>query len=215
MNICKNWTRNVFLFIMTTSLYFFITYTRKQKENSDDVEFIVPENKSQKPECIFVDEKYQNQKYIYNKVFKVDKSMGKGKKKNIFNFEFEISDETYIISFDSQGNTFVYDVNLEEGKKIIVIRRKVSQNKEYKEKIEAFITSLKNKGEENLIDELYKETINLFSKKKGFSFLIELFLKIYQKKDLCQELMKKFREMNDTPKDNEKNLDRKSFLKMI
>ena len=78
---------------MTTSLYFFITYTRKQKENSEDVEFIVPENKSQKPECIFVDEKYQNQKYIYNKVFKVDKSMGKGKKKNNFNFEFEISDE--------------------------------------------------------------------------------------------------------------------------
>ena len=198
---------------MTTSLYFFITYTRKQKENSEDVEFIVPENKSQKPECIFVDEKYQNQKYIYNKVFKVDKSMGKGKKKNNFNFEFEISDETYIISFDSQGNTFVYDVNLEEGKKIIIIRRKVSQNKEYKEKIEAFITSLKNNGQENLIDELYKETINLFSKKKGFSFLIELFLKIYQKKDLCQDLMKKFREMNDTPKDNEKNMDRKSFLK--
>jgi len=72
---------------------------------------------------------------------------------------------------------------------------------------------LKNNGEENLIDELYKETINLYSKKKGFSFLIELFLKIYQKKDLCQELIKKFREMNDTTKDNEKNMDRKPFLK--
>ena len=206
-------TRNVFLFIMTTSLYFFITYTRKQKENSEDVEFIVSDNKSQKPECLFVDEKYENQKYYYNKVFKVDKSMGKGKKKNNFNFEFEIADETYKISFDSQGNTFVYDVNLEEGKKIIIIRRKVSQNKEYIEKIEAFITALKDNGEENLIDELYKETINLYSQKKGFSFLIELFLKIYQKKDLCPELMKKFREMNDTPKENEKNMDRKSLLK--
>ena len=148
---------------MTTSLYFFITYTRKQKENSEDVEFIVSDNKSQKPECIFVDEKYENQKYYYNKVFKVDKSMGKGKKKNNFNFEFEIADETYKISFDSQGNTFVYDVNLEEGKKIIIIRRKVSQNKEYIEKIETFITALKDNGEENLIDELYKETINLYS----------------------------------------------------
>ena len=77
---------------MTTSLYFFITYTRKQKENSEDVEFIVSDNKSQKPECLFVDEKYENQKYYYNKVFKVDKSMGKGKKKNNFNFEFEIAD---------------------------------------------------------------------------------------------------------------------------
>lgn len=89
--------------------------------------------------------------------------MGKGKKKNNFNFEFEIADETYKISFDSQGNTFVYDVNLEEGKKIIIIRRKVSQNKEYIEKIETFITALKDNGEENLIDELYKETINLYS----------------------------------------------------
>ena len=131
---------------MTTSLYFFITYTRKKKENSENVEFIVPEKKSQKPECIFIDEKYENQKYYYNKIFKVDKSTGKGKKKNNFNFEFEIDDEKYIISFDSQGSTFVYDVNLGAGKKIIDIRRKVPQSKEYKEKIDAFISALKKMG---------------------------------------------------------------------
>ena len=99
------------------------------------------------------------------------------------------------------------------GKKIIDIRRKINQIKEYNDKIETFIEALKKNEEENLIDELYKETIELYSKKKGFSFLIELFLKIYQKKDLCADLIKKFREINENPKENEKNMDRKSFLK--
>ena len=50
--------------------------------------------------------------------------------------------------------------------------------------------------EENKIDDLYKETIDLYSKKKGFSFLISIFLKIYKnKKDLCNDLMNKFKEM--------------------
>jgi len=77
---------------MRTLWYFFITYARKKKENSENVEFIVPEKKSQKSECIFIDEKYENLEYYYNKL------TGKGKKKNIFNFGFEIDDEkSYLI----------------------------------------------------------------------------------------------------------------------
>ena len=76
-----------------------------------------------------------------------------------------------------------------------------------------FIEALKKDGEENKIDDLYKETIDLYSKKKGFSFLISIFLGVYKnKKDLCNDLMKKFKEMNKNPKDNEKNMDRKSYL---
>ena len=194
-------------------LYFFITYTRKQKENDKDIDFIVPEKKELKPECIYIEELYENQLYYYNKIFKVSKSAGKGKKGNTFYFEFLINDEKYIISFDSKGNTFIYDVSLEVGKKIIDIRRKVNQNKEYYETIEYFIKALEKNGEEKNIDELYKETIELYSKKKGFTFMIILFLKIYQKKDLCPELLKIFKKINENPKDNEKNMDRKSFLK--
>ena len=36
-----------------------------------------------------------------------------------------------MISFDSKGKTFIYEVNLEVGKKIINIRRKIKQKKEY------------------------------------------------------------------------------------
>jgi hypothetical protein len=195
------------------SLYFFITYFRKQKENSNDSDFVVPENNDKKPECIFIDQQYENQIYYYNKIFKVSKSAGKGKNGNKYYFEFEINDEKYIIKFDSKGNTFIYDVSLEVGKRIIDIRRKINQNKDYYETIEFYIKALEKNGEESLIDDLYKETIKLYENKKGFSFLIVLFLKIYQKKDLCSQLLQIFKKMNENPKDNEKNMDRKSFLK--
>ena len=98
-------------------------------------------------------------------------------------------------------------------KSIIDIGKKIEQNKEYYEKIDYFLKALEKIGNDSLIDCLYKETIELYKKKKGFSFLILLFLKIYKKKDLCIELMKIFKEINENPKENEKNMDRKSFLK--
>lgn len=72
---------------------------------------------------------------------------------------------------------------------------------------------MKKNGVERLINNLYKETINLYSKKKGFTFLIILFLQIYKKNDLCSLLLQILKKMNEIQKDNEKNLDRKSFLK--
>ena len=125
----------------------------------------------------------------------MSKSAGKGKKGNNYYFEFEINDEKYIISFDSKGGSFLYDVSLEVGKKI-----KINQNKEYYQTIEYFIKALEKNGEENKIDILYKETIELYSKKKGFTFLIVLFIKIYHKKDLCPELLKFLKKLTKTPK---------------
>jgi hypothetical protein len=39
-------------------LYFFITYTRNSKENSNDIRFVEPEKKELKPELIFVEDNY-------------------------------------------------------------------------------------------------------------------------------------------------------------
>ena len=50
-------------------------------------------------------------------------------------------------------------------------------------------------------------------RKKGFSLLISLFLKVYNKKDLCKLLLEQFRIMNENPKDIQKNNDRKDYLK--
>ena len=56
-------------------------------------------------------------------------------------------------------------------------------------------------------------TIDLYSKKKVFYLLILLFLKMYIKKDLYLKLLKLFKDVNKNPKDNEKNMKRKSYLK--
>ena len=61
-------------------LYFFITYTMEQRENQNGIDFVLPENKDLKPVCIYAEEIYKNQ-YYYNKIFKVKKSAGTGKKK--------------------------------------------------------------------------------------------------------------------------------------
>ena len=123
-------------------IFFFITYTRKAKENPNEIDFVEPKKKELKPECIYFDEQYENKIYFYNKVYKVSKSAGKGKKGNNFYFEFEINDEKYVISFDSKECTFIYNVSLEVGKSIIDIRKKMEQNKEYYEKIDYFLKDL-------------------------------------------------------------------------
>ena len=193
-------------------LYFFISYSRRYKEKSDDIIFVYPENNELHPMLIYVEEQYKDNLFYYKKIFKVIKS-GKGKKRNDYYFEFIIDDDKYIIKFDSKGRTFVYEVCLEFGKRIILIRRKIMQKEEYYEKIEYFVKALKLNGEENIIDDFYKETINLYEKKKGFAFLIILFVKIYQKKELCNQLLLIFKKMNENPKYNEKNMDKKEFLK--
>jgi len=192
-------------------IYFFISYEKNQKEDESDIDMILKEKNELK--CIYVDEKYEDQIYYCNRIFKIRKSAGKREKGNNYYFEFQKNDDQYILKFDSKGSIFIYDVILEVGKKMIEIRRKINHNKEYYKTIEFFIKALKKNGEENLIDILYKETIELYSMKEGFTFMIELFLKIYQKKNLCIQLLQAFKKINQNSKDMEKNKDRKIHLK--
>ena len=197
----------------STSLYFFISYPRTKKEKEDDIYFVVPEDRNNIPKCIHKKEKFENKVYYYQKIFMVDKNATTGKKANNYYFEFEIDDDKYIISFDSKGTSFIYDVKLEKTKRMIQILRKINQNFiQYYDKMHFFVDALKENNEENKINLLFKDTIELFSVKKGFSFLIELFVEIYKKKDLCDLLLKKFKEMNLSQKDNDKNMDRDPFL---
>ena len=196
-------------------IYFFISYSRKERENREDIEFVVPDNDKETPECIISIENYENKAYNYKKIFRaINKSKTSKKKEIKYYFEFEIGDTKYIISFNAQKDVyFIYDITLQWGKADINIRRKINQNKVgYIEKLEIFKEALEAKNETEKIQELYKETIDLYSRKKGFYFLIELFLKIYKEKDLCSDLMKRFRKMNENPKENEKNMDRKQYL---
>ena len=192
--------------------YFFVYFPRNQKVNDNDIDFVKHEDNNNIPECIYSVEDYANSTYYYKKIFKATKTETKGKKIITSTFEFIIGEEIYIISFKG-SNSFIFDVNLLFGKKNISIRRKIDQSiVEYSEKLDIFIEALNSNEEKEKIDNLFKDALDLYSEKKGFSFLISLFLKIYEKKDLCSVLLKKFRDMNGVPKDNEKNMDRKEYL---
>ena len=193
-------------------IYFFISYPRKETENPEDIDFIVPDNDKEKPECIYTFDDFENGTHNYRKIFKtINKSKNSKKKETKYYFELEIDDTTYIISFNAPKDVFfIYDVNLLWGKTDINIRRKIDQSKVgYIQKLHYFKEAIKDP---EVIKELYNETIDLFFQKKGFYFLVELFLEIYKEKDLCPKLMNGFRKMNKNPKDNEKNMERKPYL---
>ena len=64
-------------------------------------------------------------------------------------------------------------------------------------------------------DKLFEDTIDLYTKKKKFSLLINLFLKIYENKEvLCNRLIKVFYDINEeenTDRDTELNKDLVNF----
>ena len=72
---------------------------------------------------------------------------------------------------------------------------------------------MKENNEEEKTDELFQDSLALYSDIKLFSFLIPLFLKIYKKEELCTKLIHSFKEMNCDPNLCEKNMDRKDYLK--
>jgi len=109
---------------------------------------------------------------------------------------------------EPKEKSFVYDVDLKKGHKYLenIVPIDINQKKmNYQDKLDLFIEALKESKEENKNKEYFQETIDLYSKKKGFSFLISLFAKIYQKKNLCQLLIQKFYDMNVNLKVNEKS----------
>ena len=110
----------------------------------------------------------------------------------------------YIISFSlKEKKSFIYDVVLKKGHKYLKYLPNTAQETiDYQDKLDLFIEALKENKEENKMKELFQETIELYSKKKGFSFLISLFVKVYQEKDLCKILIKNFYDMNANIKEN-------------
>ena len=196
---------------MSKSYYFFLYYPRNEKEK--DIEFVDPKEKTAQPDCIFSLEEEENGIFHYKKIFKATPKESKGKKSTSCHYEFEIGQDIYIISF-KKNNTFVFDVDVKFGNSALDIRREIIQtNIKYIDKLDYFIEALKENGEEEKNNELFKDALTLYSNLKLFSFLIPLFLKVYQKKEICSELIENFKQMICDPKQSETNFDRKDYLK--
>ena len=72
---------------------------------------------------------------------------------------------------------------------------------------------MQKNDEINKKEKLYEDTIDLYEKKKQFSLLITLFLKIYEKnKDLCNKLIEIFYRDNEE-ENNDKSNDLKKEVK--
>ena len=80
--------------------------------------FVKPKDPSKQPKRIFCDDNYDVEKNIYNyyKIFEANKTNAKGKK-NTYKFHFELNDDIYIIKFDADTYTYIYEINLIYGKK--------------------------------------------------------------------------------------------------
>jgi hypothetical protein len=135
-------------------------------------------------------------------------------KKVHYKLEYKLGDEKYTILFDTRGNSFVYDVVLEQVNihlDDIIVPTKIKQDIiQIYNKLDIFAQTLKN---ENLSEKLYEETIELYRSKNQFNLLISLFLLVYddnnskKKRILCSNLLSIFKEINAIgSKDRDENL---------
>ena len=147
----------------TKDIYFMILYPRKEQEKPE--EFVFSENNIN-PQNIYTNEIKNDNGYFYQKVFKFN---GKEKK---YSPEFDIGKDNYIITFDAKENSFIYNVELKKGNKILkkIAKANIDPKIDYRKKLDIFLEALKSNKEEDKKDTLYKDTIDIFGKKKVLDF---------------------------------------------
>ena len=127
--------------------------------------------------------------------------------------KFETEDEKenieYTVKFDYNSKEykevcFIYDLKLFY-KKGFGIERTKEQNLGYTEKFKYFKEFLQKTKQENRMDDLYLETIKLYSKYSSFELLINIFIYIYDNKIICPKFLYEFKNFNEklTPKLND------------
>ena len=108
-------------------------------------------------------------------------------KKNEFKIEFSFENEKYNNNFDDKNSCLIYDLTLTLIRSFQT-KKTIEQNSiKYYEKMNYFIDALTQNKEEEKLYILYQDTINLYSMKPDFEFLINLFIKSYNNKKNCQK----------------------------
>jgi len=129
--------------------------------------------------------------------------------------KFYENEHTYNIKFSLKNESFIYQPKLTTGNKYLdIIEEPIEQNLvPLYNKLNIFLEALKTNNESELVNKLYEDTINLYTKKKQFSLLVTLFLKTYENnKDLCKDLIKEFYDINHEDNDD-RLIDLKKDLK--
>ena len=207
---------------------YFVLLTEKEEEKDkiektelNFISKIVPEN------IIVKEIKLENRTILEAKVFKFnvkDEDKDEISEEEIaYKIEYIIGDDIYTISFNTNKNTFIFDVALDKRDQFINILypTKIDQDRiPLYSKLELFLEALKIENQENKIEKLYEESILLYEKKKQFNLLVFLFYNIYEKENLCSKLLETFGKIKGIENPNsDKNIDKyleefnKIFLK--
>ena len=197
--------------IKTTAIYLLISYPIKKEDYCSKNEIIIKTNNCK----LIYSSKIENDNINQNiSIFQYD--FTNPKKMTIF-LEFFIENannekEEYKIKFDYNSKEFkevcfIYDLNLSY-KKEFSNDKSISQNLDYSIKMNHYIKSLIETGQKNKLNNLYNDTIELYSKHPKFQFLINIFINIYENKEICPKLIEEFKNFNLklTQKLNDHNL---------
>ena len=125
--------------------------------------------------------------------------------------KFYKEEKAYKITFSLKDECFAYIPELSTGNRYLegwIEEEPIEQDiVPLYDKLNIFLKALQKNGE-NHEEKLYEDTINLYEKKKQFSLMIALFLKIYEnRKNQCDKLIEIFN------KYNEESADKVNYLK--
>ena len=184
---------------MKNKEYFFILCLKNLlSENSkDQVVFTPSVDKDSIPKVILTKEKNE---YIV-KVFKFNNKSIQA------NFEFSYDGQKYTLILDKKKDkTFLFNAKytLKNPNK-----KEVQQKLDESEKMNYFEEALKVQNEFEKLKILYNDSINLCENKKSFSFLINIFFKIYNN-ELCPKLLDLF---NKNKTNLVENINKENLLK--
>lgn len=180
------------------SIYLLISYPFKKEEYGEKVE---PIFKNKNCENVFT-KKIEKDEIISVIHFNLENK----KKKKVPELEFELEDNKkekveFKLKFDynyaeKKEVCFIYDLKLYY-RKGFGNEKLIAQNLDYTQKMNFFAEFLKQSQQEKRMDDLYIDSIELYSKHPIFQFLIDIFIKIYDNKNVCPSLIKEFKNFND------------------
>ena len=179
-------------------VYLIIIYQRDKNETDGEIKFQDPKELIN---ILFTEKEAKNDnKNEFRIVLRCIVNIQTTKKKA--NLKFAIKGDIYIITFDPNGKTFIYNLDLKKETSFYHLSQNEDQTslKDF-EKFNKFFTVLSNESKE-LILNLYEDSIDLYGGKPSFEFLINIFVKVY-KISICSKLLDKFK--NNVENEKQKN----------
>ena len=181
-------------------VYLLITYLldNNQNESNNIISF---QNKGVK---IFYSEKQEKENNV-EYIAIIENNSENHRKNKKYKLEFKIGEKDFAIYYEYNNAHFIYELEFCSVDSFFKFEKQIPQFMNNSQKFIYFFNSIEKLKQENLFDELYNDTINLYSTLPKYDFLINIFVKVYQNKNVCPKLLEEFKKFNDKIKNNIKD----------